>query len=36
VPHHYFFRLFALDTTTLDLPEAAKRAALEEALEARE
>jgi len=30
--HRYFFRLFALDTPSLGLPEGAKRAALERAL----
>jgi Raf kinase inhibitor-like YbhB/YbcL family protein len=30
--HRYFFRLFALDATTLGLPEGAKRPALEKAL----
>ena len=31
-PHRYFFRLFALDTPTLGLPEGAKRPALEKVL----
>jgi len=30
--HRYFFRLFALDTSTLGVPEGAKRAALEKAV----
>lgn len=32
-PHHYFFRLLALDVEELDLPEGARRAALDRALE---
>lgn len=31
-PHRYYFRLFALDTPTLDLPQGAPRQALERAL----
>ena len=30
--HRYFFRMFALDTATLGLPQGAKRSALEKAL----
>jgi Raf kinase inhibitor-like YbhB/YbcL family protein len=33
-PHRYFFRLFALDTLALGVPERAKRSALEKALKA--
>ena len=32
-PHHYFFRLLALDVEELDLPEGASRADLDRALE---